>query len=66
MPKITKIESLLFTREWIKKYEEEGLKIPRRIICHTYSLGEALALIYSERKILNSDSKESEKVLELK
>ena len=45
-PKVTKKESLLFTREWILKYKEEGLKIPNRRISNNYSLGEILELLY--------------------
>lgn len=48
-PKVTKRESLLFTREWIIKAKEEGIPIPTRKICHNYSMGEILELKYFER-----------------
>ena len=51
-PKVTKKESLLFTREWILKYKEEGLKIPNRKIANNYSLGEILELLYYQEEVI--------------
>lgn len=44
-PKVTKRNSLLFTREWLLKAKEEGMSIP----CLTYSIGEILELKYFEK-----------------
>ena len=51
-PKVTKKNSLLFTIEWISKYKEEGLEIPK-YIPSKYSLGEILELRYFERELIN-------------
>ena len=51
-PKVTKKESLLFTREWILKYKEEGLKIPNRKITNNYSIGEVLELLYYQKEVI--------------
>lgn len=59
-PKVTKRESLLFTREWILKAKEEGIPIPTRKICHTYSIGEILELKYFERTILKEETNPDE------
>ena len=50
--KITKHNSLLFSIEWLNKYKEEGLKIPK-YISSKYSLGEILELRYIERELIN-------------
>ena len=65
--KVTEHDSILFQREWIEKYREEGLPIPNRRVALKYSLGQILALKYSEiemRKMFKE--REKEKVLELK
>lgn len=54
-PKVTKKESLLFTREWIRKFEEEGRYVPNRRLCQNYSLGEILELKYYEMIVLKED-----------
>ena len=64
--KITKSNSILFTKEWIKKYKEEGLEIPNRILGINHSLGEQLELLYFEReKLKEYREKEKSKALEL-
>ena len=50
--KVTKKESLLFAREWILKYKEEGLKIPNRKITNNYSIGEVLELLYYQKEVI--------------
>lgn len=50
-PKITKKNSLLFSIEWLNKYKEEGLKLPK-YIPNIYSIGEVLELRYFERGLL--------------
>ena len=65
--KVTEHDSILFQREWIEKYREEGLPIPNRRVALKYSLGQILALKYFEiemREIFKE--REKEKVLELK
>lgn len=65
--KVTEHDSILFQREWIEKYREEGLPIPNRRVALKYSLGQILDLKYSEiemRKMFKE--REKEKVLELK
>lgn len=42
--KVTEHDSILFQREWIEKYREEGLPIPNRRVALKYSLGQILAL----------------------
>lgn len=49
-PKVTKKESLLFTREWFYKYIEEGLEIPNRPLFIDCSLGEFLENYYLNNK----------------
>ena len=64
--KITKSNSILFTREWIKKYQEEEIKIPNRRLGINHSLGEQLELLYFEReKLKEYREKEKSKALEL-
>ena len=46
--KVTEHDSILFQREWIEKYREEGLPIPNRRVALKYSLGQILALKYFE------------------
>lgn len=65
--KVIEHDSILFQREWIEKYREEGLPIPNRRVALKYSLGQILALKYFEiemREIFKE--REKEKVLELK
>ena len=52
-PKITKKNSLLYTKEWILAAEELGIPISNRIIFNKedYSLGEMIELLYSENQI---------------
>ena len=59
-PKVTKRNSLLFTREWLLKAKEEGMYIPNRKICLTYSIGEILELKYFERTILKEETNPDE------
>lgn len=63
-PKVTKRESLLFTREWIIKAKEEGIPIPTRKICHSYSIGEILELKYFEKTNLMEENN-PDKILSL-
>ena len=51
--KVTKHNSILYSIEWIKKYQEEGLKMPK-YIPNKYSIGEVLSLKYLERELLNN------------
>ena len=51
--KVTKHNSILYSIEWIKKYKEEGLKMPK-YIPNKYSIGEVLSLKYLERELLNN------------
>lgn len=65
-PKITKKNSILYEREWIKKYQEEGLHIIKHK-SKIYCIGELLAIKYFEREmILNYKNTEKDKCLELK
>ena len=65
--KVTEHDSLLFQREWLKKYREENLPIPNRKIAGKYSLGQILSLRYFEMEIIeNFKARQKEKVLELK
>ena len=65
--KVTEHDSILFQREWIEKYREEGLPIPNRRVALKYSLGQILALKYSEIEMIKMfKEREKEKVLELK
>lgn len=59
-PKVTKRSSLLFTREWLLKAKEEGMYIPNRKICLTYSIGEILELKYFEKMNLIENQKPDE------
>ena len=54
-PKVTKKESLLFTREWFYKYIEEGLEIPNRPLFIDCSLGEFLEVSYLNNKVNKVD-----------
>ena len=65
--KVTEHDSILFQREWIEKYREEGLPIPNRRVALKYSLGQILALKYFEIEMREMfKEREKEKVLELK
>ena len=65
--KVTEHDSILFQREWIEKYREEGLPIPNRRVALKYSLGQILALKYFEIEMRKKfKEREKEKVLELK
>ena len=65
--KVTEHDSLLFQREWLKKYRDENLPIPNRKIAGKYSLGQILSLRYFEMEIIeNFKASQKEKVLELK
>ena len=65
--KVTEHDSILFQREWLKKYREENLPIPNRKIAGKYSLGQILSLRYFEMEIIeNFKARQKEKVLELK
>ena len=65
--KVTEHDSILFQREWLKKYREEGLPIPNRKVALKFSLGQILALKYFELEMRESFKEiEREKVLELK
>lgn len=67
--KITEENSILYTREWINKFLEEGLRkyIPTRRITTRYSIGKILSLKYYELTVLNnSKNNQSAKVLKLK
>ena len=59
--KINKNNSILFQIEWIRKYNEEGLEIPRKKLTNKYSLGEILELKYFEKEIFIK-SREQEKI----
>lgn len=52
-PKITKKNSLLYTREWILAAKELGIPIPNRKVCNrnSYSLGELIELSYYGKQI---------------
>ena len=65
--KVTEHDSILFQREWIEKYREEGLPIPNRRVALKYRLGQILALKYFEIEMRKKfKEREKEKVLELK
>ena len=65
--RVTEHDSILFQREWIEKYREEGLPIPNRRVALKYSLGQILALKYFEIEMRKKfKEREKEKVLELK
>lgn len=53
--KITKKNSILYTREWINKALEDGEPIPTRKVCNNYSVGEIIALQYYKKEILTPD-----------
>lgn len=59
-PKITKKNSILYTREWINKALEDGEPIPDRKVGNNYSVGEIIALRYYEKEIMNRYSKSEE------
>jgi len=48
-PKVTKKNSLLFYKQWVEKYFEEGLTIPRERP-KEYSIGEYLEIAYPQLK----------------
>lgn len=52
-PKITKRNSLLYTREWILAAKKIGIPIPNRKVCNrdSYSLGEIIELSYYGKQI---------------
>ena len=65
--KVTEHDSILFQKEWIEKYKEEGLSIPNRRVALKYSLGQILSLKYFELEMReNFKASQKEKVLELK
>ncbi len=65
-PKVKKHDSLLFTREWVKKFQAEGLTIPNRRITTKYSLGEILALKYFEIELARKQKENNrEKILKI-
>ena len=55
--KVNKHNSILYTLEWIEKYKEEGLRIPK-YIPNKYSIGEILSLKYFERELLKPNPEE--------
>lgn len=55
-PKVTRGNSILYTREWIKKYIDEGLPLPNRKISTKYSLGEVLELLYYQKHNLQNSN----------
>ena len=55
-PKITKHNSLLFEIEWIKKAQEDNLKIPKPT--SKYTRGEILELLYFEKELLKPNPEE--------
>ncbi|HIR49154.1 MAG TPA: hypothetical protein IAB35_04160 [Candidatus Faecimonas gallistercoris] len=61
--KVTKHDSILYTREWIQKYIEEGLQLPTRKVANKYSVGEVLALLYKKKEYAKRQKKNKEKVL---
>lgn len=56
--KVTESNSILYEQEWIEKYKEEGLSIPK-YGSQNFSLGQLLALHYIEKKRLEKLSKKS-------
>ena len=66
-PKVTRNKSLLFQREWVIKYREENLPIPKRAVSTKYSLGEILYFMDFKRKMIERIKEdEKEKTLKLK
>lgn len=66
-PKVTRNKSLLFQREWVIKYREENLHIPKRAVSTKYSLGEILYFMDFKRKMIERIKEdEKEKTLKLK
>ncbi len=66
-PKVTRNKSLLFQREWVIKYREENLLIPKRAVSTKYSLGEILYFMDFKRKMIERIKEdEKEKTLKLK
>jgi len=65
--KINKKNSLLYEREWILKFKEENLRLPKNHLSSMYSYGEILEIKYKEIEMLR-EYKESlkNKSLELK
>ena len=47
--KVNKNNSILYTREWISKYLEEGLEIPNRKLFTSDSMGDILSILYENR-----------------
>ena len=64
-PKITKKNSLLYEREWMKKYKEENLRLPKNHLSSMYSYGEILEIKYKEIEFMRS-YKENNKEKSLK
>ena len=48
-PKVTRNSSILYTREWIYKYLEEGLEVPNRKLTYRHSMGEVLSILYESK-----------------
>ena len=66
-PKVTRNKSLLFQREWVIKYREENLPMPKRVVSTKYSLGEILYFMDFKRKMIERFKEdEKEKALKLK
>lgn len=66
-PKVTRNKSLLFQREWIEKFKEEGLSLPKRSVSTKYSLGEILSIKYFQMEMRERIKEhELEKSLKLK
>lgn len=66
-PKVTRNKSLLFQREWVIKYREENLPMPKRVVSTKYSLGEILYFMDFKRKMIERFKEdEKEKTLKLK
>ena len=59
-PKITKKNSILYTREWINKALEDGEKIPNRKVYNNYSIGEIIASRYYQKEIMPRHLKSEE------
>ncbi len=56
-PKITKHNSILFEREWLIKYKEEGLSTPN-LKSQKYSRGEILEILYYKKALLERPNPE--------
>ncbi len=66
-PKVTRNNSLLFQREWLIKFREENLPLPKRAVPTKYSLGEILYFMDFKREMIERFKEdEKEKALKLK